>query len=201
MTCWRRYLRTSPRVVAVFGALAVALGSFSSAPASAQARENVLSQREVEALRESAFVPTDRLLTFERILDDREHELETLLTKRRGHTDFAGETHDLLEQFGQIADELNDNLDEYAKAHRDVRKALPKLLNATERWSTALRSPADDEAYAVVRRIALDNVADTRDLTEKLRTELDVYFKAHPDAEKAEKARSADPHAVQGSPE
>ena len=77
-----------------------------------------------------------------------------------------------------------------------MRKALPKLVQATERWSTTLRSPADDEAYAVVRRIALDNVKDTRDLATELGTELDAYFKAHPEAEKAEKKRAGDPHAV-----
>lgn len=172
--------------------------SFAPLPAAAQAGEDVLSQREVDSLRDAAFMPVDRVITFERILNDRQKRVEELLSKRRGHTDFAGEMHDVLDQFGAIADELNDNLDEYSRRHRDVRKTLPKLIEATERWSTALRTPVDDQAYAVVRRIALDNIKDTRELAESLQTDLDAYFKAHPEAEKEEKKLYANPHAVHG---
>ncbi len=188
-----------PVVRAFLLTISLVLGLSAPVAAMAQAKDDVLSQREIDALRDAAFEPTERLLTFQHILDDREKRIEELLAKRKGHTDFAGEMHDALEQFGQIADELNDNLDEYSRQHRDVRKALPKLIGATERWSTALRTPAEDEAYGVVRRIAVDNVADTRDLAGKLGTELDAYFKAHPEAEREEKHRNADPHAVHSS--
>ena len=170
------------------------------APARAypQAKDAVLSQREVDSLRDAAFVPGERLLTFMRILDERDGQIRTLLAKRRGHTDFGGDMHDVLDQFGQIADELNDNLDEYSRNHRDVRKVLPKILEASDRWSTTLRSPVENEAYGVVRRIALDNVKDTHDLAQALGPELDAYYKAHPEAEAQEKRRTADPHAVHG---
>ncbi len=165
-------------------------------PCFAQSREDALSQREIDNLRDAVFVPSDRIVVFEQILDDRQKQIDTLLARRKGHTDFAGEMHDILDQFGGIADELNDNLDEYSHRHRDVRKILPKLIQATERWSTSLRAPADNEAYGVVRRIALDNIKDTRELATSLQTDLDAYFKAHPEAEKEEKKRNNDPHAV-----
>ena len=165
-------------------------------PARAQAGEDVLSQKEVDQLRDAAFSPNDRLQVFVQILTTREQQIKMLLAKRRGHTDFAGEMHDIVDQFGAIADELNDNLDEYTKQHRDVRKTLPKLLEATDRWTATLRSPEDNEAYAVVRRIAVDNVKDTHELATTLQTELAAYFKAHPEAEKAEKQRNGNPHAV-----
>lgn len=168
----------------------------SPAPVRAQVADDVLSQGEVDSLRDAAFVPMDRIKVFEQILDDRQKRIDDLMARRRGHTDFGSEMHDAIDQFGAIADELNDNLDEYSRRHRDVRKAIPKLIQATERWSTALRAPAEDDAYAVVRRIALDNVKDTREIAESLQTDLDAYFKAHPDAEKEEKKRNADPHAV-----
>lgn len=208
MMCWRRcspirrpVLKRS--VQAGVLAFVVGLGCVMPAALPAQAQNDALTQQEVDTLRDAAFVPTERILTFQHILDDREKRIEELLARRKGHTDFAGEMHDVMEQFGQIDDELNDNLDEYARQHRDVRKALPKLVQATERWSTALRSPADNEAYGVVRRIAVDNVKDTRDLAQALGTDLEAYFKAHPEAEKAEKRRDTDPHAVHGggSPE
>ena len=162
-----------------------------------QAADDALSQREVDQLRDAAFVPIDRILVYERVLDDRQKQIDRLVATRKGHTDFPAEIHDLFDQFSAITDELNDNLDEYSRRRRDVRKALPKLIAATERWSTALRTPADDPAYTVVRRLALDNVKDTRELAQSLQTEQDAYFKAHPEAEKQEKERRGDPHAVQ----
>ena len=178
-------------------ALAVLLACLPAAPTPAQTRDDALSQREVDTLRDAAFDPTDRILAFQHILDDRQRRLDDLLAHRKGHTDFPSELHDVLDQFGIVADELNDNLDDYNRRHRDIRKVLPKLIQATERWSTAIRTPADDEAYAVVRRIALDNIKDTRELAQTLQTDLDTYFKEHPDAAKAEKQRNANPHAVQ----
>ena len=194
-----RAKRISVVAASVLALVFAASGPLAERPAFAQAPDDVLSQREVDDLRDAAFVPVDRILVYQRILSDREKRIQELLARRKGHTDFAGELHDALEQFGAIADELNDNLDEYSRHHRDVRKALPKLVEATDRWSTLLRSPADDERYTVVRRIALDNVKDTRELAQSLQTDLTAYFKAHPDAEKEEKKRAGDPHAVHDS--
>ena len=167
--------------------------------AAAQARDDALSQREIDDLRDAAFVPLDRLKVFEQILDDRQKQIDTLLARRHGHTDLAGDLHDLLDQFGGIVDELNDNLDEWSRQHRDVRKGLPRLIASSDRWSTTLRSPPDDEAYSVVRRIALDNTKDARELAERLQTDLDTFFKAHPDAAKEELRRNGNPHAVHNS--
>ena len=62
------------------------------------------------------------------------------------------DAHDLFEQITAIADELDDNLDDYAPRHQDIRKALPKLIQATERWSSDLKTPPDNEAYNVSRK-------------------------------------------------
>jgi hypothetical protein len=70
-----------------------------------------------------------------------------------------------------------------------VRKSLPKLIAATDRWSTALRAPGDDEKYKVVRRIALDAVKDMHDLAVQMQVDLEEYFKEHPEAVKTEKER------------
>ncbi len=194
MTFLRRSSLTS-RILST-GLLLLALFLGLARPAAAQAGEDALSPREVDSLRDAAFTPVDRLLAFQHILDDRQRRITELLAKRRNHTDFGGDMHDVLDQFGAIADELNDNLDEYSRHHRDVRKMLPKLIEATDRWKASLRAPAADEAFDVVRRIAVDNVKDTRELAQTMQTELDAYFKAHPEAVLEEKKRSGDPHAV-----
>ena len=129
-----------------------------------------------------------------KILNTREQEMTDLLSKPR-RPGFNQDMHDLLDQFASIADEFNDNLDEYQSKHRDIRKALPKLVSAIERWSTTLRAPADDQAYNIVRKMALDSLKDMHDTAASMETEQAAYFKAHPDAEKLEKERADPQHA------
>ena len=157
-------------------------------PLWAQADEGVMSDAEVEAVRDANYVPSDCIAAYEKILNTREKEIEELLAKPR-HAGREQDLHDLMEQMAAIADELSDHLDEYGAKHRDIRKALPKLVLATERWATSLRAPADDATYKVVRKLALDAVQDMRDEAEKMETEQEAYFMAHPDAAKAEKER------------
>lgn len=168
-----------------------------------QKEDDALSQREIDDLRDAAFEPVARIHVFTAILNNRQKRIEDLLARRRNHTDFPGEMHDALDQFAKVIDELNDNLDDYNRRHRDVRKELPKLIESTERWSTTLRSVGENDAFNVVHRIAVDNVKDTNSLASSLQTDLSAYFKAHPEAAAEEKRRSQDPHAVHGesSPE
>lgn len=162
----------------------------------AQATEGMMSEREIDTLRDAAFVPTERLLAYQQILNNREKLIEDLVAKPH-HVTYAGDLHDYMEQFASIVDELNDNLDDYREKHRDIRKVLPKLVQATERWSTALRAPEEKAEYKIVRRLALDALKDTREIVESLETSQAEYFKAHPEAAKAEKDRVANPHAPQ----
>jgi hypothetical protein len=183
--------------VRTYGALLLSalLVAFAQA-AVAQEKDDALSQKEIEELRNAAYVPADRIETYEKILDTRERTIEDLLAKPR-HVTFGVDMHDAIDQFGAIADEMNDNLDELNAQHRDLRKILPRLVKATERWTTALRAPGDDDAYKVVRRIALDAVKDAHDIAVEMEASQEAYFKAHPEAAKEEKERKNDPHAPQ----
>jgi archaellum component FlaC len=160
----------------------------------AQAPEGVLSEGEVESLRDASYIPTDRIAAYVKILNNREQRINELMS-RKLHPGFAQDMHDVLDQFGAISDELNDNLNEFDTKHRDVRKSLPKLVSEVERWSTALRTVPDDEQYRVVRKIALDSLKDMHDAATEMESTQQAYFIAHPDAEKAEKARNSNPHA------
>jgi hypothetical protein len=160
----------------------------------AQDDEDSMSQAEIESLRDAAYIPDNRIVAFERILNTREQEIEQLLAKPH-HVGFSQDMHDYIDQFAAIADEFNDNLDDYSSKHRDIRKTLPKLLSDIERWSTTLRAPADDDAYTVVRRIALDSLKDMSASATRMQTEQAAYFKGHPDAAKLEKERADPNHA------
>ena len=148
-------------------------------PLHAQRTEPALSEAEVEQLREAAYVANDRVLVFIKLLDARSKTIQDMFAKPR-RPGREQDTHDLLEQFTSVADELNDNLDDYGPHHRDIRKALPKLLEATERWATVLKSPPNDEAYNVSRKLALESLRDIREAATKLVDEQKTWFLAHP---------------------
>jgi len=136
-----------------------------------------MSDAEEESLRQTAVAPMDRIVAYEKMLDDREHTIDTLVNKPHRPA-FASDMHDAIEQIGAIADELNDNLDEYKRKMRDVRKVLPKLIAATER-------------YDVVRKIALSALTDTHDLAVEMQDAQVKYAKEHPEWAKAEAERVA----------
>ena len=145
----------------------------------AQRPEAALSEGEVEQLREAAYYPSDRVLLFIKLLDTRNKSIQDLFAHPR-KPGREQDTHDLLEQFTDIADELNDNLDDYGPSHRDIRKALPKLLDATERWSSNLKQPPENSAYDLSRKLALEAIRDIREEATRLVEEQKAWFAAHP---------------------
>lgn len=160
----------------------VLLGVVLLAPAVvAQRTEPDLSDKEVERLRDAAYFPNDRVLVFVEMLDARSQPIEEMFSKPR-KPGREQDVHDLLEQFTAVAEELEDNLDDYSKQHRDVRKSLPKLLKATDRWGTELRTPPEDEAYEVSRKLALETLHDLHDEAAEMIEEQRAWFAAHPPA-------------------
>jgi hypothetical protein len=152
-------------------------------PIYAQRDDHSLSEAEVEQLREAADTPRDRVLIFVKLLDDRANAIHDLFTNPR-HPGREQDAHDLLEQFTSIANELEDNLDDYATRHSDIRKSLPKLLQATDRWASNLKSPPDNQAYNVSRKLALESIRDIhQDTTDLTQTHTPCYTH-HPQTKK-----------------
>ena len=142
-------------------------------------KDTALSEKEIEELRDSAYFPADRVNVFIKFLDQRSKAIQDLFAHPR-KPGREQDTHDLFEEFTAIADELDDNLDDYSTHHRDVRKSLPKLVEATERWATALKTPPDDSAYSVSRKLALESIRDIREEATQLIEDQRTWFAAHP---------------------
>ena len=161
-------------------------------PLFAQRDQSALSEGEIEQLRDSAYIANDRVLVFIKLLDSRVKRIQETNTgpRRPGREQ---DTHDLLEQFTAIADELDDNLDDYGPHHRDIRKALPKLVEATERWSTAIKTPPDNEAYNVSRKLALEALRDIRESATQLVEDQKTWFAAHPPAKEDQNRKETGP--------
>jgi hypothetical protein len=158
--------------------LALAVASL-ALPLHAQRDDSALSEGEIEQLRDSAYFPNDRVLVFIKLLDTRTKAIQDMYARPR-RPGREQDTHDLYEQFTSIADELDDNLDDYGPHHRDIRKALPKLIDATDRWATIIKSPPDNEAYNVSRRLALEALRDIREAATQMVEEQRAWFIAHP---------------------
>jgi hypothetical protein len=164
----------------MFRRLPLALLLFALAlPVHAQRGDSALSEGEIEQLREAAYFPNDRVLVFIKLLDARNKAIQDLFAHPR-KPGREQDTHDLLEQFTDIADELNDNLDDYGPNHRDIRKALPKLIEATERWSSNIKQPPENTAYDVSRKLALEAIRDLREEATRLVEDQKTWFAAHP---------------------
>jgi len=165
----------------------LALAFAATLPLAAQIRQSALSEAEIEELRDARYVPSQAILLFVKFLDLRTKEIQDLYAKPR-RPGREQDTHDLIEQFTSIADELQDNLDDYGPRHMDLRKALPKVIEGTERWATILKSPPENEAYGVARKIALESLRDLRESGTELADQQAAWFKAHPPAkEKTER--------------
>ncbi len=148
-------------------------------PLRSQGRQSALSDTEVEKLRDSAYDSPRRVQFFIDFLEERAKAIDKLNSGRR-HAGREEDIHDLMEQFTLIVDELDDNLDDYRRRHQDMRKVLPKLVSATERWATSIKSPPDNEAYNVSRKLALEEIVDLRETARKDLEEQTAYFLAHP---------------------
>lgn len=147
----------------------------------AQGHESALSDGEIERLRDTAYYPPERVLAFIAFLDQRTKEIDRLGTgpRRPGREQ---DIDDQMQQFASIADDLDDNLDEYDKHHRDIRKILPKLVAATERWGTALKTPPEQPTYTLARKLALESLNDVHQSAVELIDSQKVWFLTHPPA-------------------
>ena len=160
-------------------------------PLQGQQQKSALSEKEVEEVRDARLVPSDCILLFVKFLDTRTKTIQDLYAKPR-RPGREEDTRELLQQFTSIADELADNLDDYGPRHQDLRRVLPKVVEATERWSSALKSVPDGEGYNVNRKLALESVRDLRESATELLPEQIAWFKAHPPV-KDEKTGRAPP--------
>jgi hypothetical protein len=151
-----------------------------------RAQESSLSDGEVEKLRETAASAPERIMAFVEFLDQRTSRIQKLSEGKRvpGREE---DIHDLMQQITSILDDVDDNLDDYSKRHWDIRKVLPKLIAATERWGTALKSPPEDQRYSVQRKLALESLEDVHQSSIKMVDEQKAWFAEHPPGKETSK--------------
>jgi hypothetical protein len=153
-------MRSSPVKVACLGLALLLCSSLW-----ADRRRDPLNQLEVDQLRDTAQEPDLRLRLYIKFARTR---LDAIAQARSDPkvTDRGQQTHDHLQDFLDVYDELNDNVDTYADRKSDLRKALKEVIDADTEFQAKLRAlkdsanavPAETKKYDFLLNSALDTV-------------------------------------------
>lgn len=131
----------------------------------AQHRRDPLNPLEIDALRETALEPEKRIKLYVKFARERLQAMEQLRTDPKT-TNRAQQTRDKLQDFLDVYDEMNDNIDNFADRKEDLRKALKAVVEADTEFQAklrALKSSANTnkeevEQYRVLLADAMDTV-------------------------------------------
>jgi hypothetical protein len=136
-----------------------------SCSARADRRRDPLSQLEIDQLRDTAQDPDLRLKLYVKFARARLDAIEQVRSDPKV-TDRSQPTHDRLQDFLDVYDELNDNVDTYADRKSDLRKALKAVIDADTEFQAKLRAlkssataiPSETQKYDFLLTNALDTV-------------------------------------------
>jgi len=153
-------------------------------PLRAQRRRDPLNALEIDQLRDAMLEPDQRLKLYVKFSRDRITKLEQMRSDPKT-TERARQTHDMLEDFLAVYDELNDNIDMYVGRKDDIRKPLKAIIEADTEFQAKLRALKNsgntnaDEAkqYEFLLTDALDTVDTSADDHRKTVSEVEEYMK------------------------
>jgi uncharacterized coiled-coil DUF342 family protein len=133
--------------------------------AAGQRRRDPLTQPEIDQVRDASWEPKERLKLYVEFTRARLVKMETMRSDPKSK-DRARQTHDLLDDFQLLYDELNDNIDTYVDRKDDIRKPLKLIIDADTEFQSKLRAlkdaagvtPEEASAYEFVLTNAIETV-------------------------------------------
>jgi hypothetical protein len=166
----------------------------------AQRHRDPLTQPEIDQIRDASWEPRQRLALYVQFARARLVKLEQMRADPKT-TERPKQTHDLLDDFQLLYDELNENIDTYVDRKDDIRKPLKLIIDADTEFSAKLRGlkdaadvkPVEYRDYEFVLTNALETVDGSGDDHRKLLAEQE-------DAARHKKLNSAS-RAQAGKPE
>lgn len=131
----------------------------------AQNHRDPLTPPEIDKIRDASWEPDQRLSLYVQFARARLVKLEQMRSDPKT-ADRAQQTHDLLDDFQLLYDELNDNIDTYVDRKDDIRKPLKKIIEADTEFQAKLRAlkdaadvkPEESRQYEFVLSNLLDSV-------------------------------------------
>ena len=153
-------------------------------PAWAQHRRDPLNPVEQDQLRDAAQEPSERLKLYIQFSRTRLTSLEQVRSDPK-ITDRAQQTRDRLQDFLDVYDEMNDNIDTFVERKADLRKPLKGVIEADTEFQAKLRAlkssadPKKDEAqtYDFLLTSVLDTVDSSVQDHRQLLSEQEEAFK------------------------
>jgi len=164
-----------------WGCLCVLLAA-GTAPA--QRHRDPFTRAEIDQIRDASWEPQQRLSLYVKFARERLLGLEQMRsdakTKNR-----AQQTHDRLDDFLLIYDELNDNIDTYVDRKNDLRKGLKVVIDADTEFQAKLRAlkdaadvpPEEAKRYEFVLTNAIDTLDTSAEDHRKLLVEQEQAWK------------------------
>ena len=158
--------------------LSIVILMLTACSALAQRHGDPLTQQEIDKIRDASWEPRLRLPLYVEFARARLVKLEEVRNDPKVKNR-AKQTHDLLADFQDLYDELNDNIDTYVDRRNDIRKPLKIVIDADTEFQAKLRAlkdaadvpPAEAQQYEFVLTNALDTVDSSTDDHKKLLTE------------------------------
>ncbi len=136
----------------------------------AQRQRDPLTQPEIDKIRDASWEPGQRIPLYVQFARERLVKLEQMRSDPKTK-DRAQQTHDLLDDFLLIYDELNDNLDTYIDRRDDIRKPLKLVIEADDEFQAKLRALKDAAGVSLQEsnqyQFILTNALDTVDSSVK----------------------------------
>ena len=150
----------------------------SSTSVLAQRHRDPLTGAEIDKVRDTSWEPKLRLPLYVEFARARLDKLDQVRSDPKV-TDRAKQTHDLLDDFQLLYDELNDNIDTYVDRKDDIRKPLKTIIEADTEFQSKLRAlkdaanvpPTESAQYEFVLTNAMETVDSSADDHRKLLTE------------------------------
>ena len=172
--------------------ICAALLLYGCAAVQAQRHHEPLTQQEIDQIRDASWEPKQRLTLYVQFTRDRLVKLEQMRSDPKTK-DRPQQTHDMLDDFLLLYDELNDNIDTYVDRKDDIRKPLKVIIEADTEFQAKLRAlkdaadvPAEESRQY---EFVLTNILDTVD------TSAEDHRKLLADQEDAAKHKKLNPNS------
>ena len=153
-------------------------------PAPAEQKRDPLTAPEIDRLRDTALEPDLRLKLYVTFARARLAALEQARSDPKA-TDRGLVTHDRLQDFLDVYDELNENIDTYVDRKSDLRKVLKAVIEGDTEFQAKLRALRDDatakkeetQQYEFLLSSALDTLDSSVQDHRQLLSEQEEAFK------------------------
>jgi hypothetical protein len=125
-----------------------------------------LNQMEIDQLRDASWNPEQRLKLYATFARARLDAMEQARTDPKV-TDKPQQIHDRLQDFLDVYDELNENIDTYVDRKSDLRKALKPIIESDTEFQAKLRAikdaPDNNKQETQTYEFLLSNALETLD--------------------------------------